>query len=95
MDAVPLTYKNLFALLVSLGFREAPPSKDGNEPLVFVHAATDTVLLFRDAPDETVTPADILSTEVHLHANNIVDQSLESLLSAISMRDAWSLPVFG
>lgn len=86
MDGDRLTYRNLFALLVSLGFRDNPPSKAGNEPRIFVHATTDTVLLFRDAPGETVTPADMLSTEVHLHANNIVDQSLESLLSATSMK---------
>ena len=86
MDAERLTYKNLFALLLSLGFTEELPRRESNEPRVFVHAATDTVLLFRDVPSETVTPADILSTEVHLQTNNIVDKSLDSLLSAISMK---------
>ncbi len=81
-----MKYKNLFALLISLEFTEESPSTAGKEPRVFVHAATDTVLLFRDAPGETVTPADRLSTEVHLHANSIVDQSLDSLLSATSMK---------
>ena len=86
MDAVQMKYRNLFSLLVSLGFTEESPSTTGKEPRVFVHSATDTVLLFRDAPDETVTPADLLSADVHLHANNIVDQSLESLLNVTSIK---------
>ena len=84
MDAAQLTYKNLFAFLESLGFREEPPSTAANEPRVFVHDRTDTVLLFRDAAGEIVTPADILSTEVHLHAKNIVDQPLESMVGVMS-----------
>ena len=84
MDVNRLTYKKLFALLASLGFREERPSKAApNDPRVFVDDETDTVLLFRNATSETVSPADILSTEVHLHANNIVNQPLESLLSAM------------
>ncbi len=49
---------------------------------MFVHDSTETVLLFRNTTSKFVSPADVLSTEVHLHANNILDQSLESLLGA-------------
>lgn len=84
MDSNRLTYGNLFVVLESLGFKEQTTKNSGNSPRVFVHTATDGVLLYRDSPDDVVTPADLLSTEVHLHANNIIDQSLESLLSAAS-----------
>lgn len=81
MDATPITYKKLFALLMSLGFKEESPAKASrNEPRVFIHDPTETVLMFRNATGETVSPADVLSTEVHLHAGNIVNQSLESLV---------------
>ena len=84
MNAPQLTYKKLFALLVSLGFQETPPSRTVRKgPRVFVHDSTETVLLFRNATSELVSPADVLSTQVHLHANNILDQSLESLLSTM------------
>ncbi len=86
MDPARLKYKNLFALLLSLGFREEASSEDASEPRIFVHDGTDTVLLFRDAPAEKVSPADILSTEVHLHANSIIDRPLESLLTAVSAK---------
>jgi hypothetical protein len=86
MNSNPLTYEHLFVLLESLGFKEDQASNLGNAPRVFVHTATDTVLLLRNAPGDIVTPADMLSTEVHLHANNIIDQSLESLVNAESMK---------
>ena len=83
MDAAPWTYKKLFAVLGSLGFKETRPGRAVPKgPRVFVHDATETVLLFRNTTSKFVTPADVLSTEVHLHANNIWDQSLGSLLSA-------------
>ena len=86
MDGKRLTYENLFVLLDSLGFKEELASDSGNAPRVFVHTATDTVLLFRNAPCDIVTPADMMSTEVHLHANKIIEHSLESLVNAVSMK---------
>jgi hypothetical protein len=75
-----MTYESLFALLESLGFRTSPATPP--EPQVFVHDPTDTVLLFRSATSATVTPADLLSTEVHLQARGISDQPLEVLADA-------------
>ena len=49
---------------------------------VFCHAPTDTILAFGRQTGELVTPADMLSTEVHLHARGISEEPLESLLSA-------------
>ena len=84
MDAAPVTYKKLFALLMSLGFKdESPAEASRKEPRVFIHDPTETVLVFRNATSETVSPADALSTEVHLHARNIVNQSLESLVRSM------------
>lgn len=84
MDAAPITYKKLFALLMSLGFKEESLAEASRkEPRVFVHDPTETVLMFRNTTGETVSPADVLSTEVHLHARNIVNQSLESLVRAM------------
>lgn len=84
MDAAPITYKKLFALLTSLGFKEQSPARASRkEPRVFIHDPTKTVLMFRNATGETVSPADVLSTEVHLHARNIVNQPLESLVGAM------------
>ncbi len=81
MDATPITYSKLFALLTSLGFKEESQAKAARkEPRVFIHDPTETVLIFRNATSELVTPADVLSTEVHLHARNIADQPLESLV---------------
>jgi hypothetical protein len=75
-----MTYEDLFALLEALGFRTSPVTPP--EPHVFIHDPTDTVLLFRSTPAATVTPADLLSTEVHLQARGISDQSLEMLIGA-------------
>ena len=87
MDAAPLTYNRLFALLVSLGFEEESPAGAARKaPRVFVHEPTETVLMFRNATGEAVSPADVLSTEVHLQARNLVDQSLESLVRAQPVR---------
>ena len=84
MDAARLTYRKLFALLASLGFKEQRPVRPSpREPRMFVHDATETVLLFRNANDESLSEADLLSAEVHLHANNLVEGPLESLLGAM------------
>jgi len=80
MNSVSMTYQDLFAVLVSLGFRERQPGKTPAEPRVFFHQQADAILAFRRKPHELVTPADVLSTEVHLQGKRIVDQSLESLL---------------
>lgn len=85
MDATRLTYTNLFTLLTSLGFREQQSGEAPRSPRVFVHNKTDTVMLFRKAVDELVTPADILSTEVRLHAKNIADQPLQVLLAQMTV----------
>lgn len=81
MNDVRITYLNLFTLLQSLGFQEHP-SKALPNARVFFHEPTDTILAFGRDAHEQVTPADMLSTDVHLHAKGIVDQSLESLVGA-------------
>ena len=80
-----MTYTNLFTLLTSLGFREQQSGEAPRSPRVFVHDKTDTVMLFRKAIDELVSPADILSTEVRLHAKNIADQPLQVLLEQMTV----------
>ena len=80
MSAAKITYTKLFSILRSLGFREERPVEPGGHlPRVFVHEATDTVLLFRDGGRETISSADQLSTEVHLQAKRITDEPLETL----------------
>lgn len=74
------TYQELFSLLASLGFMETPPSESPAAPRVFHHAETDTILAFGRKAGELVTPADLLSADVHLQGKGIVDQPLESLL---------------
>ena len=81
MTAPPITYQNLFLVLESLGFTRMPTAAATNRH-VFYHASTDTILAFGRHPGDLVTPADMLSTEVHLHARGITEESLESLLSA-------------
>lgn len=78
-----MTYEDLFALLVSLGFRSVPSTQPG--PQGFIHDDTGSILLYRGAAGETIRPADLLSTEVHLHARGIIDEPLESLLAAAAM----------
>lgn len=81
MNDATVTYRSLFELLESLGFQQHP-GKVRPQARVFFHEPTDTVLAFGRAPDEPVTPADLLSTEVHLQAKGIVDQPLESLVAS-------------
>ncbi|MFK7818495.1 MAG: hypothetical protein AB8G99_07245 [Planctomycetaceae bacterium] len=75
------TYRNLFDLLVSLGFSERTLEgpKDSRS---FTHDQTDTILLFRRATTDQVTPADALSTEVHLQGKGIIAELLDALLGA-------------
>jgi hypothetical protein len=73
-----MTYERLFSLLESLGFLTSPVTPP--QPQVFVHEPTDTILMFRSTASGTVTPADLLSTEVHLQAKGISDQPLETLV---------------
>lgn len=80
-----MTYTNLFTLLTSLGFREEQRGEAPHSPRVFVHDKTDTVMLFRKAIDELVSPADQLSTEVRLNAKNIADQPLQVLLEKMTV----------
>ncbi|TWU37524.1 hypothetical protein Q31b_43120 [Novipirellula aureliae] len=75
------TYQDLFVLLVSLGFQVKPRVKTPRQQRVFLHTHTDTVLAFGRQPDEVITPADMLSTEVHLQAKGITDQTIDSLLA--------------
>lgn len=81
MTETSITYQNLFLLLESLGFRRQPTAATENQH-VYCHAPTNTILAFGRQPGDLVTPADMLSTEVHLHARGITEESLESLLSA-------------
>lgn len=81
MSNSPITYRRLFELLLTLGFEdETPGDAEQRKPRVFVHPSTDAVLMFRNAESEVVSPADVLSTEVHLHANALASQPLESLV---------------
>ena len=81
MTETPITYQNLFLVLESLGFTRLPTAAATNQH-VFCHAPTDTILAFGRHPGELATPADMLSTEVHLHARGITEESLESLLNS-------------
>jgi len=85
MNDTAITYGNLFTLLASLGFQEKRPGKAPAEPRVFFHEQTDTILAFHRASEEFVTPADMLSTEVHLHGKGIVERSLQSLVGTIPL----------
>ena len=80
MSSDHTTYRSLFNLLISLGFQENVDGDSGRRS--FLHPETDTLLLFGRPAGETVTPADMLSTEVHLTGNGLIDQSLESLIEA-------------
>lgn len=82
MNAKPPTYEELYTFLKSLGFNEGSRGPSPNSPRVFRHAETDTVLAFGRDESETITAADLLSADVHLHGKGIVDQPLESLLQA-------------
>lgn len=81
MTETPITYQNLLLLLESLGFRRQPTAANENQH-VYCHAPTDTILAFGRHPGDLATPADMLSTAVHLHARGITEESLDSLLSA-------------
>ena len=81
MTGTPVTYRNLFVVLESLGFTRLPTAANENQH-VFCHAPTDTILAFGRHPGDLATPADMLSTEVHLHARGITEESVASLLSA-------------
>lgn len=85
MNDTPITYQNLFVLLASLGFQEQRPGKVAAKPRVFLHEKTDTILAFSRETNESVTSADMLSTEVHLHARGIAEQPLELLLTTMSV----------
>lgn len=83
MNDSPVTYQNLFALLASLGFQEQRSGDPTTRQHVFLHKQSDTILAFGRESKESVTSADMLSTEVHLHARGIADQPLESLLNTM------------
>lgn len=83
MSESPVTYQNLFALLVSLGFQQQPATP-ATKRHIFLHEPTDSILAFGRKPNESVTPADLLSTEIHLHGRGIADEALESLLRGMS-----------
>ena len=78
------TYQDLFDVLKSLGFAERLDG-DSNRR-AFLHSETETLLLFGRRPDDQVTSADMLSAEVHLTGNGLIDQPLESLLQASPVR---------
>ena len=81
MTEIPITYQDLFTLLMSFGFAPQPGMATGNRH-VFCHAPTDTILVYGRQAGELVTSADMLSTDVHLHARGISEEPLESLLGA-------------
>ncbi len=82
MNSSSPTYRDLFSLLLSMGFQEKLRTQAPFQHRVFLHAQTDTVLAFGRQADEKVTSADMLSTEVHLQAKGITDQMIESLLAS-------------
>ena len=84
MNETAITYQNLFRLLVSLGFQRQPATT-ATKRHIFFHEPTDTVLAFGREAGESVTPADMLSTEVHLHGRGIADEPLESLLCGVAV----------
>lgn len=79
MNEAPVKYRDLFAFLKTLGFEQS--REDSPALHAFLHQTTNTLLVFGRSPDESVTPADWLSTEVHLRANRIVDDPLDSLIT--------------
>ena len=81
MTETPITYQNLFLLLESLGFSRLPTAATKNQH-VYCHVPSDTILAFARHPGELATPADMLSTEVHLHVRGITEESLESLFNS-------------
>ena len=75
-----MTYDQLFAILRRLGFRAQERGGDASQgSQVYIHGATNTVLLFRDSGQRAVSPADLLSTEMRLQSHGITGESLESL----------------
>jgi len=80
MANLKTTYRKLFRFLESLGFSE----ERGNTPnrRAFIHEPSDTQLLFGRGLDEQVTPADMLSADVHLAGNGLIDKPLEELLNS-------------
>lgn len=84
MNENTITYRQLFTVLESLGFQQKRSSESSTR--IFFHAPTDTILAFGRKHNEVVTPADILSTEVHLHGRGIAEQSLESLHNAMAVK---------
>lgn len=73
-------YQDLFSLLLSLDFQEKRREEASSQYSVFFHQQTDTILAFARPSNEPITPADVLSTEVHLQAKGITDQALDALL---------------
>lgn len=86
MEAIQMTYANLFTLLKDLGFCEQAGDGSSRSARVFVHDKTDTIMLYRKSATGFVSPADLLSTEVRLHAKNIADQTLETLYEQMMVR---------
>ena len=82
MTESTITYRDLFELLVSLGFSRI--EDEGNH--VFHHDPTETVLGYRRGNDEFVTPADLLSAEVHLSGRGIIERPLNELFSSSSTK---------
>lgn len=83
MSETGITYQNLFAVLRSLGFREKPSGLKTGRRHIFVHESTDCLLAFGRENTEPITPADMLSTDVHLRARGVIDRPLEALLNAL------------
>lgn len=78
-----MTYDQLFVILRRLGFTEQERKSQSTRPSrIYVYVPTNTVLLYRESGDQTVSPADLLSTEMRLQSNGIVNGSLESLLAS-------------
>lgn len=79
-----ITYGQLFDVLESLGFQQKAPCTSPNH--IFFHAPTETILAYGRQLSDPVTPADILSTEVHLHGRGVADEPLVSLVDSVSSK---------
>lgn len=75
MPAKP-TRADLFGFLNSLGFRRVT-----GVSVAYFHEPTDTLLLFPSSDEHgTMAAADLLSAEVRLRQNGLIDQPLLKLL---------------
>ena len=75
-----ISYQQMFNALLTLGFTDVTGVQE--KPVrVFEHEPTETVLIYRDLTTETVSAADMMSTEMRLSARRISERSLIDLVN--------------